>query len=127
MNKDTNAINWFEIPVHDMPRAKHFYQVAFSIHMEDSTMMDMQMAFFPYDAGNGKASGALVKGPFHQPSTSGVIIYLNGNPDLNEVLQKVESVGGKIVMPKTKISDDVGYMAFFEDTEGNRIALHSQN
>jgi len=28
-------------------------------------------------------------------------------------------------MPKTKIGDDVGYMAFFIDSEGNLVALHS--
>ena len=30
-------------------------------------------------------------------------------------------------MPKIQISPEVGYMAFFMDTEGNKIGLHSQN
>jgi predicted enzyme related to lactoylglutathione lyase len=62
----------------------------------------------------------------HKPSADGVKIYLNGNPDLAKILSKVEKAGGKITMPKTKISDDIGYMAFFIDTEGNSIGLHSQ-
>jgi len=127
MNKDTNALNWFEIPVTDMGRAKHFYQVICSIHIEESNMMSMDMAMFPYDPGSGKLSGALVKSPYHTPSQEGTLVYLNGNPDLAPILEKVEGEGGKILMPKTKISDDVGYMAMFLDTEGNRVALHSQH
>lgn len=126
MNEDTNAINWFEIPVTDMARAKHFYQVAFGIHMHEENMMSIQMAYFPFAPGNGKASGALAKSEFHTPSENGAVIYLNANPDLAPVLERIESEGGKTLMPKTKINDEVGFMAFFADTEGNRIALHSQ-
>jgi predicted enzyme related to lactoylglutathione lyase len=87
--------------------------------------MGMKMAYFPGDGSNGKVSGGLVQGPMHKPSTDGAKIYLNGNPDLALVLSKVEAAGGKVLMPKTKISDDIGYMAFFNDTEGNEVALHS--
>ncbi len=62
---------------------------------------------------------------FYKPSTDGVLVYLNGNPDLQIVLDKIEAAGGKIVMPKTEISPEYGYMALFSDTEGNRVALHS--
>jgi uncharacterized protein len=127
MNETTNSLNWFEIPVTDMQRAKHFYQVAFGIHMPEEEMMKMKMAFFPYTPGSGRASGALVKSDFHKPSKEGAIIYLNANPDLTDVLQRIESEGGKVIMPKTKITDEIGYMAFFEDTEGNAVALHSQS
>ena len=40
--------------------------------------------------------------------------------------EKIESQGGKTLMNKTQISPEIGYMAYFLDTEGNRIALHSQ-
>ncbi|HXB42785.1 MAG TPA: VOC family protein [Puia sp.] len=126
MNKDTNALNWFEIPVMDMARAKHFYQVIFSIHMETQEMMGMQMAYFPVDPSNGKVSGALVKSESHVPVMQGVTVYLNGNPDLSAILEKVESENGKILMPKTMIDEQTGHMAFFADTEGNRVGLHSR-
>ena len=90
-------------------------------------MMGMEMASFPYEPGTGKASGALVQSSMHQPSGDGVKLYLNGNPDLSAVLSKVETAGGKVLMPKTNISDDIGFMAFFTDTEGNTIGLHSQH
>lgn len=127
MDTTTNSLNWFEIPVADMQRAKHFYQVVFSMHMNETEMMGMQMAFFPYENGSGKASGALVKSENHKPSSEGAIVYLNANPSMDELLEKIESMGGKVLLPKTQITPEVGYMAFFTDTEGNRVALHSQN
>ena len=128
MDNNSNAINWFEIPVLDMPRARHFYQVIFSAHLEEMNMDGIEMAMFPADPMSGKVGGALVKSADGKPSASdGVTIYLNGGDDLNNVLSKVEGEGGKVVLPKTPISPEYGNMAFFVDTEGNRIGLHSQN
>ncbi len=126
MTAQENSLNWFEISVNDINRATTFYETIFGIKMERQNMMDMEMAFFPADMGNGKASGGLVQGQGHKPSVDGVKLYLNGNPDLADALSRVEAAGGKITMPKMHISDDVGYMAFFTDTEGNSIGLHSQ-
>ena len=127
MNEQINRLNWFEIPVNDIARAKHFYQVVFSIHLHQDSIMNMQIAFFPYIAGNGKAGGALVKSDFHKPSKEGTLIYLNANPDLANVLEKIKAEGGKVILPKTLISPETGYMAFFEDSEGNGIGLHSKS
>ena len=71
--------------------------------------------------------GAVVdSGGFHKPSvTDGPLIYLNGNPDLQIILDRVEAAGGKIMVPKSEISPEYGYMAVIIDTEGNRIGLHS--
>ena len=126
MTSKENSLNWFEISVSDIHRAKKFYETIFGITLELQNMMGMEMASFPYEPGAGKASGALVQSNMHKPSVDGVKLYLNGNPDLSEALSKVEKAGGKVIMPKTKISDDIGFMAFFADTEGNSIALHSQ-
>ena len=125
MNETTNALNWFEISVSDIARAKKFYEAVFDVKMEEMDMMGMKMAFFPAENMNGKVSGGLVQGPMHKPSADGAKIYLNGNPDLNIALGKVEAAGGKVMMPKTKISDEIGYMAFFADSEGNGMAMHS--
>jgi len=126
MDASANVLNWFEISVSDFARAKKFYETIFSIQMEEMDMMGMKMAMFPYEPMGGKLSGALVQSDMHKPSADGVKIYFNGNPDLDAVLSKVEAAGGKITMPKGKISDEIGYMAFFIDTEGNAVALHSQ-
>jgi predicted enzyme related to lactoylglutathione lyase len=125
MTSKENSLNWFEISVSDIKRATKFYETIFGIEMPQQEMMGMKMAFFPAENGNGKASGGLVESPGHKPSLDGAKIYLNGNPDLSHALANVEAAGGKITMPKTKINDDIGCMAFFTDSEGNGVALHS--
>lgn len=125
MTTQENNLNWFEIPASDILRAKAFYEAIFDIEMYRQEMMGQEMAFFPAVPGNGKANGALVQSPDHIPSKEGSKIYLNGNPDMNPVLERIESAGGKIMMPKTDIGGDNGYMAFFIDTEGNLVGLHS--
>ena len=122
-NKD-NALNWFEIPASDIKRATKFYETVFSIEMQQMEMGG-SMAFFPAGMEGGKVGGALVQSDMHKPSKDGAVIYLNANPDLDIALGKVEKAGGKVVMPKTKITDEIGYMAFFTDTEGNKVAMHS--
>ena len=125
MTAQENALNWFEISVADMARAKKFYEAVFDIKMEEQTMADIKMAYFPADSMSGKVSGCLAHSDMHKPSADGAKIYLNGNPDLSNALGNVEAAGGKVVMPKTLITDEIGYMAFFVDSEGNGVALHS--
>lgn len=123
LSATTNALNWFEIPVTDAERAKKFYETIFNIEMFKMDMMGMEMIMFPSQPPT--SGGALVKSPNHIPSTTGSIVYLNANPDLQFVLDRIEKAGGKITMPKTNIDPDTGNMAFFMDTEGNLVGLHS--
>ena len=127
MNPNDNIVNWFEIPVEDFQRAKNFYQIIFSMEMGDALVMNMQMAFFPSENGNGKVGGALVKSEMHKSNTEGVLVYLNANPDISAVLGRIEDEGGIIMMNKTSIKDGAGFIAIFLDTEGNRIGLHAQH
>ncbi|MBT8377993.1 MAG: VOC family protein [Ignavibacteria bacterium] len=118
-----NLINWFEIPVANIERASKFYAEVLGGELNQMEMMGTKMAFLPMD-GEG-VGGSLCQGDGYKPTTDGAKIYLNGGEDLNTPLSKVEKAGGKIVMPKTKINDEIGYMAFFVDTEGNNMAFHS--
>jgi uncharacterized protein len=122
-----NAISWFEIPTTDIDRAQKFYETIFGITMIPMDMPNIKMRMFPLDDMMTQVGGALVDSSgFHKASaTDGPLIYLNANPDVQLVLDKVEAAGGKIVMPKTEISPEYGFMAVFMDSEGNRIALHS--
>lgn len=120
-----NAINWFEIPASNFDRAVKFYSAIFDSEFPQQDMMGMKMAFFPTE--NNGVGGALVQGEGHVPSTEGSTVYLNGGSDLSAPLSRVESAGGSVIMPKTKISDEIGFMAFIRDSEGNRVALHSPN
>ena len=120
-----NAINWFEIPVADLERAQKFYETIFGMQLIPMDLPGLKMRMFPTDDVKG-ASGALIFAPeFYQPSANGTMVYLNGNPDLQNVVDKIEAAGGTIVMPKTAITPEIGFMAVMMDTEGNRVALHS--
>ncbi|MEI7525550.1 MAG: VOC family protein [Mariniphaga sp.] len=125
MEKTENALNWFEIAVSDISRAKKFYDIVFDISTAQVEMMGMSMAVFPADDSAGKVSGALVQSEMHKPSSEGAVIYLNGNPDLEVPLGRVAEAGGQVAMAKTFVNEQVGYMAFFIDTEGNKVGLHS--
>ncbi|HRG21606.1 MAG TPA: VOC family protein [Saprospiraceae bacterium] len=122
-----HRISWFEIATSDIDRAQKFYESIFQIQLIDMDNPGLKMRMFPVDDMMNDISGALVyHAEFYQPSAdTGCMIYLNGNPDLQNVLDRIESSGGKIIVPKTQISPEHGYMAVFHDTEGNRIALHS--
>ena len=127
--ENVNALNWFEIPATDINRAKAFYENIFGVNMgEVIDMMGMQMAFFPYNPESGKVSGGLVQGDMHKPSQDGALVYLNANEvGMETMLDRISEAGGSVIMPKTQISPEIGYMAFFIDSEGNRMALHSNN
>lgn len=122
-----NAISWFEIPVVDIDRAQRFYEALFNIQLIPLSTPNLQMRMFPIEDPMTGIGGALAKAEgFYKPSaTDGVLVYLNANPDVQLVLDRVEAAGGKIVVPKTEISPEYGHMAVFIDTEGNRVALHS--
>jgi len=122
-----NAVSWFEIPTEDINRAQKFYEAIFDIQMTVLDMPQLQMRLFPIENPMTGIGGALTCNKnYYKPSAfEGTLVYLNANPDVQIVLDKIEAAGGKIVMPRTEISPEYGFMAMFIDTEGNRMALHS--
>ncbi|HEY0653137.1 MAG TPA: VOC family protein [Chryseosolibacter sp.] len=121
-----NAISWFEIPSVNIDRAQKFYETIFSISLTPLNLQNIKMRMFPIEDPMGVGGAIVDSGGFHKPSgTEGPLLYLNANPDVAKVLEKVEAAGGRILVPKTPISDQFGFMAVIIDTEGNRIALHS--
>lgn len=121
-----NAISWFEIPAKDLNRAQKFYEKILDITMTPLDLDNIKMRMFPIEDQMGVGGSLCDSGGFHKPSdTDGPLIYLNANPDVQTVLEKVESAGGKILVPKTLITSEFGYMAVIKDSEGNRIAFHS--
>jgi predicted enzyme related to lactoylglutathione lyase len=95
-----------------------FYSKIFDATMTVQKGMGTELAILP------GMNGAIIKGEDYVPSQTGVVIYLDGAPDLNVILDRVEKAGGKVLLPKTGIAEH-GYPAYFEDTEGNKIGLHS--
>ena len=119
-----NVINWFEIPVSNFDRAKDFYTKVLGNELHIEEVLEITMGFFKM-SGSG-VGGAICYGEGYIPSAEGALVYFNCGDDLQNELSKVNSSGGKVVLPKTKISDEIGYMAMFLDTEGNKVAFHSK-
>jgi uncharacterized protein len=118
-------LNWIEIPVIDMKRAISFYRELLKIDVHEMKLGTHDYALFAVkDKFN---SGCLVKGDGYVPRTDGILVYLNGGSDLSLLLGRVEKCGGKVLLTKTFLSEEAGHIAYFKDTEGNRIGLHSMN
>jgi predicted enzyme related to lactoylglutathione lyase len=118
-----NLVNWIEIPAVQIQRAVHFYQSVLDIQFQEFNMGGMKYALFPSE--DPRNSGALVEGPNYKPSPEGISIYLDGGDDLDSILQKIEPSGGTVLMEKTYLSPEAGYVAFFLDSEGNKIGLQN--
>ena len=119
-----NPVNWFEIPAADLSRAKTFYESALETELAVNEMGPLKMAWFPMDPEAMGATGSLVENENYTPSYQGSLVYFSVE-DIEATLGRIESAGGKTLNPKTSIGE-YGFVAHFEDTEGNRVALHSR-
>lgn len=120
-----NSLNWFEIPAVDFERARSFYSKIYDFDMPVDKIGDIDMGFFLVEQGG--IGGAIAYGEGYTPSQTGSTIYLNGGDNLQVILDRVEAAGGQVVVPKFEINAEVGHCAFFIDTEGNKVGLHSMN
>ncbi|MEO8664174.1 MAG: VOC family protein [Ignavibacteria bacterium] len=118
-----HAINWFAIPATDFKRAVKFYNSIFDFKLSEMKMGTDDIAFFPIEQGG--IGGHITVNEKIKPSADGPVLYLNGGEDLQTILDRVEISGGEIVHPKTQVTPEIGYIALFLDSEGNRVALHS--
>lgn len=117
-----STLNWFEIPAKDFGRAKKFYSIVLDAPIQEDP--NRQYAYFPSDPKTGGFGGAIGCGENFEPATTGTTVYLDGGNDLSIPLNRVESAGGKIILPKTAIGGN-GYIALFIDSEGNKVGFHS--
>ena len=120
MTKKSNPVIYFEIPVQDLDRAMKFYTAVFNFDFEKETIDSNEMALFPFADENSGISGALAKGEIYKPTKDGVVIYFTTD-NIDETLKSASSNGGQILYPVT--DNGIGFVAEFEDPEGNRIAL----
>jgi len=122
-----NVVGWFEIPVTDMDRAVSFYEAVFDFTLTRAKVGPVDMAWFPGLADSIGSSGSLVSmAGQYKPSSDGVLVYFTAfSGDVSNELALAVVAGGSVLMPKTLITKEIGYMAIFRDSEGNRIALHT--
>lgn len=128
MDQKRNMVGWFEIPSTNFERAVRFYQSVFDIKMAVQDLGELKMATFPSGEMPGAAGAVVYSEKFYKPSNDGILIYFTSpSGDLANEEARIVAAGGRIIIPKRQISEELGYMGLFEDSEGNRIALHSGN
>jgi predicted enzyme related to lactoylglutathione lyase len=118
-----NPVNWFEIYVQDMGRAKAFYEAVFGVQLSKLEGPDMEMWAFPMRPDAAGASGSLVKMSGVPSGGNSVLVYFSCT-DCAVEAEKVTKAGGKIERGKMSIGQ-YGHIALAIDTEGNMIGLHS--
>jgi len=116
-----HLINWVEIPVTDMNRACRFCGDILVVELQRMELGGSLYALFPTE--DRFNAGALVKDTHRAPRKDGTLIYLDGSPDLSEILAKVLKAGGQVIMEKTWLSKEAGYAGLFVDSEGNSVGL----
>lgn len=120
-----NPVNWFEIPAADLQRAKSFYEAVLEVELDLNELGPLKMAWFPMVQGGDGATGTLVENENYTPSYEGSLVYFSVT-DIEDALARIEANGGKVLNGKTSIGE-YGFVAHFEDSEGNRVALHAES
>ena len=82
----------------------------------------MTIGILPHN--DGEVGGCLLTNAEQTPSHKGVMVYLSANGRLDDAVAAVVPNGGKVVQPKHPIGP-FGFRAIVVDSEGNRVALHS--
>ena len=118
-----NPANWFEIYVHEMSRARAFYESVFATRLERLDSTTPELWAFPRKDEQPGAAGALAKMPGLHPGGNSTIVYFRCDDCAVEAKRAAEA-GGEIVKEKFAIGEH-GFIALVTDTEGNMIGLHS--
>ena len=115
-----NALNFFEIPTHDLERAVAFYQTVFNCQFRMGTSGESRLAMFVVDG----MTGALLHHESRKPQHNGTVVYLDAGGDFDGCISRIAQAGGKVVVGKTDLGRP-GYVALFHDTEGNVVGIHT--
>jgi predicted enzyme related to lactoylglutathione lyase len=117
-----NQIVWVDIPVRDLDRAIKFYSAVLGAQVHKEEIPGAPIGVLPHSEGD--VGGCLVPHPDSTPA-GGPLLYLNANGRLDQAIAASANNGGRVLEPKHQIGPH-GYRAIVLDSEGNRIALHSE-
>lgn len=108
-----------EVSATDPDAAGKFYAELFGWKVElDRTVPGVDYMTFQVEPGPG---GAFTKVDDEMYKPGDVLLYVAAD-DIEATLAKAESLGAKVLVPKTEIPN-VGWFAIFADPTGNRMAL----
>lgn len=121
LNSKINRVVWVDIPVADLHRAMAFYAAVLAVEVAERQPGDTAFGVLGYEDGNGVS---LVVKPEEVAADRGSLVYLNTHGRLRHALSQVAAHGGKVLQEVHSISPH-GFRAVVLDSEGNRVALHS--
>lgn len=119
-----HPVVWFEIPVHDLDRATHFYQSLFDLRLTRETIEGYEMATFPFEGAS--LGGALIKAPHLSPAPNAMTLHFDCAGRLDDMVAMAKSLGGHCVYGPKNLGRELGRVAIIIDSEGNRIGLHEE-
>lgn len=119
-------INWFEIPSADFQRAVKFYETIFDSKLKIDQCGPFPMGIFTGKDSDDDAVGCVIHGEHFVPNEHGPVLYLDATPGIDKVIGRVKEAGGRVLMDKMELPRNLGFIAQFIDTEGNRLALHAE-
>ena len=120
-----NAVVWSEIAVADLKRATAFYERLLDGKLRQESFGPFRIALFPHSQDG--VGGCLMQGEGYEPSAKGTVTYLAATPGIDAALERARAAGAKVLMPKTALPGEGGYIAHLADCEGNRIGLHAMS
>lgn len=132
MKTNNNSIVHFELPVDDVKRAQDFYGQIFGWEFNTFDMPSGE----PYygvrttevdDKFQPKNPGTINGGMMKRANPGQVFTNYINVESIDDVLAKVTNMGGKVMMPKSEIAPGMGWIALFQDTEGNMMGLHQMS
>ncbi len=121
LNAKHNRAVWVDIPVAELDRAIQFYSEVLAIKVSKEQFGDIVFAVLEHGEGNG---GCLVVQPENVTSKGGLLVYMNVDGRIRDAVAKVSLNGGSVVEDTHSIGPH-GFRALVLDSEGNRLALHS--
>jgi hypothetical protein len=121
---DMDKVVHFEIPADDLARAKKFYNTVFGWNMNEMPQMEYVLVGTTESDENGtpKEPGAINGGMLkRQDPVKSPVVTINVK-SIDEAAKTIEKNGGNMIRLKMPVGE-MGFAAYFKDTEGNVIGL----
>jgi len=121
----TGRVVHFEIPFDDGDRARGFYKAAFGWNIQEIPDMNYTIVSTGPTTEQGPPSEAgYINGGMvtREWSAGNAPVIVIGVDSIDDALKTVEELGGSTVVAKQTVGD-MGFSAYFKDTEGNVVGL----
>jgi len=121
-NFQKNRVVWVDIAVADLSRSITFYEAVLSCKVHREKFGDWEFGVIDHQDGNG---GCLIVDP-EKVCEKGFLVYLNAEGRIRDAVAKAKANGGTVLKDVESIGPH-GFRAIIKDSEGNRLALHSNS